>query len=297
MLRFSVVLCSRNRAEQVERCLESLDVGTIVELGGEIVLVDSNSTDATPGVMRMFMKRNPALRSALVQVDEPGLSIARNAGVQAASGNILVFLDDDVYLDKGYFVKALQRLEVLSPDIDFVGGRILLFDKTDSRYGCKFGTAYWECPPGSTIRPGVFQGTNLCARRKAYDAVGGFDDSFGPGKKYRCDDVDFIARAVAAGSRGAFDPELVVFHHHGRKDGEDTIKLDRSNLLASGAFYASMVMQGHRKYFLGGVFYSLAISAKRAIPRTPRLEWGGKAFFLFWSGFRDYWREAKHRSS
>lgn len=291
--RFSVILCSRNRAGQVENCLRNLDVGAIKALGGEIVLVDSNSSDVTPRIMRKFMRQNPALQSVFVQVDEPGLSIARNAGVRASSGAILVYLDDDVYLAEDYFVRALERLEVRSPGVDFVGGRILLFDETDSRYGCKFGTKYWECRPGSIVRPGVFQGTNLCARRRVYDAVNGFDDAFGPGKKYRCDDVDFIARAVALGCRGAYDPNLVVFHHHGRKDGKDTVDLDRSNLAASGAFFASMVRQGHRKYFLSAVFYSLAVSAKRIVPRQPRLEWGGKAFILFWSGFFDYWLDTE----
>ena len=291
MRRFSVILCSRNRASQVSKCLASLNLAPLAALDGELVLVDSASTDTTLDVFHRFKAENSQIPCKVLTTNEPGLSIARNAGVKNSSGGVLVFLDDDVYLGDEYISKVLALLEDPSSYIDFVSGRILLFDPTDSRYGCKFGTRYWEAGPGSTVRPGQFQGTNFCATREVYERVGGFDDELGAGKQFRCEDVDFVARALSAGFRGAYDPQLEVFHHHGRKNGEETRDLDRQNLYAAGAFYSKMTISS-QAYKLPAVWFSCASAARRLIPRRTKLAPGWSAMREFWQGFKDY-REAR----
>ena len=55
----SVILCSRDRSEQVSLCLERFDMSELVKLSGELVLVDSASSDNTREVFDRFKAQNP----------------------------------------------------------------------------------------------------------------------------------------------------------------------------------------------------------------------------------------------
>jgi glycosyltransferase involved in cell wall biosynthesis len=82
----SVVVPTRDRARVLERCLAALaDQGA-----GEVVVVDDGSTDDTPKVL----EANGWVRS--VRLGGEGRSAAKNAGVAAATGDLVLFLDDDV---------------------------------------------------------------------------------------------------------------------------------------------------------------------------------------------------------
>src|SRR3546814_9709199 len=65
---------------------------------------------------------------------------------------------------------------------------------------------------------------------------------FGAGTPFACEDVDALARAAAAGWRGAYDPRPLVYHHHGRKTREDALRLRRVYDTARGAYYAKCIM-------------------------------------------------------
>jgi glycosyltransferase involved in cell wall biosynthesis len=118
----SVVVCTRNRATQLSEMLSSftklnIPEGTI----WEVVIVDS-STDSTAEVIRSFQSALPIKR---VFYPEPGLSKARNAGVDAAQGRYLVWTDDDVHVEPDWlaaFLEAFRRW----PEAAVFGGKVTL---------------------------------------------------------------------------------------------------------------------------------------------------------------------------
>jgi glucosyl-dolichyl phosphate glucuronosyltransferase len=90
----SVVICTWNNSRRLAVTLEAVSHCVIPDgLAWEVVLVNNNSTDGTAAAARAFADRLP-----LVYVEEPrqGLSRAKNAGLGAASGRLVVFADDDV---------------------------------------------------------------------------------------------------------------------------------------------------------------------------------------------------------
>jgi glucosyl-dolichyl phosphate glucuronosyltransferase len=130
-LSSSIVICTKDREADLARCLDSLLGQT--RLPDELVVVDGGSDDAETQVAR-FREAVPACRVHYLR-SEPGLTRQRNAGIRAATGDIVHFLDDDVILDAPY-VEAIQGTYEAAGADDVVGvSPLLRLDRTPSRLG------------------------------------------------------------------------------------------------------------------------------------------------------------------
>jgi hypothetical protein len=117
----SVVICTWNRCESLRSTLESLTHVTIpAGQEWEVVVVNNNCSDGTDEVLKAFQTKLP-----LRTVFEPalGASRARNAGVAAASGDLLLFTDDDVELDAGWMTAYCAASDAW-PDAWYFAGAI-----------------------------------------------------------------------------------------------------------------------------------------------------------------------------
>ena len=244
----ALIICTRDRAALLERFLEHLPEEEIRALGAQVVVVDNGSRDQTSVVLERFQGRAPfALRT--IREPRPGLGYARNAGLDNSDAALIAFTDDDCYLGPAYLSTAVA--EFASNVFQYGGGRILRYDATDSTIACNEATRREIVPPGSFMTSGKFQGASLIVRRDVFLQIGRFDPEFGAGTRFRCEDIDLVARASMAGFTGAHIPGLVIYHHHGRKPGAQTRRLARDNDYACGAYYAKFILNGHRNFVLG----------------------------------------------
>ena len=94
VLKISVVVCTYNRAQLLSACLESICSNLLPDC--QLLVIDNGSTDNTKQVVEGF--RWPTY----VPESRPGHSSARNAGVAASTGDLIVFTDDDVVVDPGW---------------------------------------------------------------------------------------------------------------------------------------------------------------------------------------------------
>src|ERR1051326_8892366 len=120
-MRFSVIIATYNRAEELVKTLESLKG---LESSGpwEVIIVDNNSSDNTCEVVLERVESFPVpLR--YVMEKEQGRSAALNAGIRIAQGEILAITDDDVRVDPMWLRNAEHALERLG--CDYVGGKAL----------------------------------------------------------------------------------------------------------------------------------------------------------------------------
>lgn len=117
--RLSVVICTRNRAELLRRCLEG--VAAQLRPADEIVVVDNGSSDHTRSVLAGFEGRLP-LR--VCTLPEPSIPRARNAGARAATGDILCYTDDDAVPDPTW-LSTIERTFARDANIGIVGGDVL----------------------------------------------------------------------------------------------------------------------------------------------------------------------------
>ncbi|MFA5411669.1 MAG: glycosyltransferase family A protein [Candidatus Omnitrophota bacterium] len=114
----SVVIPTFNRAKILEEALTSLAAQT--RIPDEVVVVDNNSSDNTKEVVESF---NHGLKIKYVLEPTQGTSTARNTGIKNASGDIIVFFDDDCVADKEW-LHYLEQPFLGDPFIGVVGGEI-----------------------------------------------------------------------------------------------------------------------------------------------------------------------------
>ena len=94
--RVSVIIPTVNRAKLLQICIESLERQTISRETYEIVIVDDGSTDETPLIAQTLAERGGV---KYVRIPASGIAAAKNAGIQAASGSLVLFADDDDIAD------------------------------------------------------------------------------------------------------------------------------------------------------------------------------------------------------
>ncbi len=130
MIYVSIIICTYNRAVDLGRVLDSFRYQNVDE-PTEIIVVDNNSDDHTGTVVA---QAKDALKDSIAvsYVFEPvqGLSVARNAGMDAARGEILAFLDDDAAPDPGW-LQAMTRFFRANDQVNAIGGPVRPVFETD----------------------------------------------------------------------------------------------------------------------------------------------------------------------
>jgi glycosyltransferase involved in cell wall biosynthesis len=127
----NVAICTWNRAALLSQTLESM---TRMERPGvpwELIVVNNRSTDDTKRVLDAFASRLPLRR---VFEAEPGLSHARNTAIRHATGDYIVWTDDDVLVDKNW-LRAYERAVKRWPEAAVFGGPVTpKFEGTPPRW-------------------------------------------------------------------------------------------------------------------------------------------------------------------
>src|ERR1043166_8445137 len=108
----SVVVPIYNVEEYLEPCLESIARQTVQDL--EVIMIDDGSTDRSGEIAAAFAERDP--RFKLVTKENGGLSSARNAGAEHATGEFLAFLDSDDLLPLGAYELLVTPLQETGSD-------------------------------------------------------------------------------------------------------------------------------------------------------------------------------------
>lgn len=213
----SVVVCTAGRRRAALRaCLDSLRA--LDDPAFEIVVVD-NGREAT-------VAADEVLTAGCRVVREPrrGLDRARNAGVAAASGDVIAFVDDDCEVDRGWL--ASVRAAFADPAVGAVTGRVRpasLAQPSERWFEAWFSfdrgghpRRFAPPPPDVAAFPGALgTGCNMAFRRAALDAAGPFDEAIEVGTLVGGGgDLDMFARVLDAGEQVAYVPEALVVHHH-----------------------------------------------------------------------------------
>ena len=116
-MKASVIIPTRNRADVLARCLESLTCQTLPAEAFEVLVIDNGSTDHTPDVAENY---GSLLQLTYVTAPEPGLHVGRHEGMRRANTDVLMFADDDIEAEPGWVEAVVQTLE--NPNIALVGG-------------------------------------------------------------------------------------------------------------------------------------------------------------------------------
>jgi glucosyl-dolichyl phosphate glucuronosyltransferase len=212
----SIIICSYNRSSDVSECLGALIPQ--VDAEAEIILVDSASDPKNQAEMARLARRYPAVN--LTRVDQPGLSLARNRGVQLAAGEWVVFLDDDAIPFPDWFRKLLAVAASAAPTQAVIGGGIYprwpdgMNGEHLSRRWKMFLSLAEDDKPGSVKDGYTVNGANYAIRRHVLLDIGGFSEKLGRvgASLISGDDCLVTESVLEAGFSAGFDPAFKVYH-------------------------------------------------------------------------------------
>ena len=121
-MRLTVAICTWNRAASLDRTLRSVAAAEPLRvLAREVLVVNNRCTDGTDAVLARHAGAVPDLRR--IWQPERGLSHARNAAVDAATGDYVLWTDDDVVVERNW-LRAYEESLLSHPEAAFFGGPI-----------------------------------------------------------------------------------------------------------------------------------------------------------------------------
>lgn len=217
----SVIICTYNRAKYIYHVLESIAEGDFPKQNYEIILVDNNCTDNTKDELARFRATWPDVDLKYFLETNQGLSYARNRGIKEATGDILVYVDDDAFVNKNYLSNYFD-LFLRRKDIDAAGGPIIPHYEGGNEpswmtYHLKrlltgylyFGNTEKDFP-GDNF-PG---GGNSAYRKEVFERVGLYNVDLGRkgGDLGGGEEKDIFAKMKASGMRFVYTPGSILHH-------------------------------------------------------------------------------------
>ena len=220
----SVVVVSRDRPEMLRRCLVSL--AQVDHPPYEIIVVSNEEGYAAVEACGF------AQDIKFVFFDEPNISDARNAGIIAAAGDIIAFIDDDAVAEPLWLLNLtapIQQMDAVGAG-GFVRGRNGISFQWQGRTIDRLGYDHpVDVPEVSLVPNAKTEGTNMAFRRDVLINLGGFDTAF----RFYMDETDLNWRLAEQGLPVAIVPMAQV-HHGYSASGRRTAKRVPTDLFDIG---------------------------------------------------------------
>jgi O-antigen biosynthesis protein len=219
----SIVVPTCDRPDDLRRCLASL-VTQVTRHTVEILLVDNRPAS---GSARAVASEFPGIR--VIVEERPGLSFARNAGIAAATGSIIVATDDDVTAPEGWIERLVAPF--VRPEVLCVTGNVLPLElETESQ--CRFeaygglGKGFrpfevdraWFDSQRTAVPTWILGATANAAFRAAIFRnahIGLLDEALGAGTPTGCsEDTYLFYKILKSGGTIVYEPSAYVWHRH-----------------------------------------------------------------------------------
>ncbi len=186
MPNISVIIPAYNAENTIARTIESVQKQTFSDF--ELIVINDGSTDRTAEIVQNIED----IRLKLFSYENGGLSVARNRGIQNASGNYLAFIDADDLWTKDKLEKQLAALEA-NPDAGVAYSLTCYIDEQDNLlYRCNSISFEGNVLKQLLLTNFLINGSNPLIRQQAIKSIGNFDPSL-----KSSEDWDYYLRLAA----------------------------------------------------------------------------------------------------
>lgn len=246
----SVLVCTRNRPESLLRTVRSILADPSSDF--ELIVMDQSERLESQQILAPFA-RDPRLRYTRTYARGKGASL--NEGLRLAHGSVVTCTDDDCEAPPGWPRAMADAMEahpkaaivfcnVLPEPHDPALGYVPAYERTTERLLSSVGDA----------KRGLGLGAGMALRREAVLSFGGFDETLGPGARFRSgDDWDISLRALLHGWQIYETPAISVLHYGFRTLAEGREHSLR-DWIAIGALCAKPIRAGHLRALSVGVW-------------------------------------------
>jgi O-antigen biosynthesis protein len=224
----SILIPFRDEPRLLRSCVDSIVATTRMHASVELVLIDNGSSDPETLTLLERLGDQPGLR--VVCDPQPfNWAALNNAGARRATGDVLLFLNNDIEAHQNGWLSALCA-QALRPDVGAAGARLLYPDRRVQHCGLVVGLTgaaghvlggLGGNDPGylrmavSARECSAVTGACLATRRDVFERLGGFDEELG----VDLNDVDYCLRAALLGLRTIYEPAAELIHHESPSRG------------------------------------------------------------------------------
>lgn len=221
----SIAICTKDRANHLENTLDSLaGVQNPSHLTVELIVVDNNSTDHTAHVVHN--QDVPFSEKRLVPEPRVGLAHARNTALDNASGDIVLFTDDDVRFPENWIAEMTRP--IVDGGADAVAGGVRIAPHLERSWMKPWHRAFLASSDRIEDDPVTdMLGANMAFARYVLDEIPKFDPRLGAGQLGLSEESLFALKLYRAGFRIAPAFDVEVEHHF------DSSRLSRDSFLSA----------------------------------------------------------------
>ena len=215
-IKVSVIAPVHNTADYLYEFLDSVLGQSLREI--EVICVDDGSTDASAEIVEEYMRKDSRLR--LVEQSCSGAAVARNAGLELASGKYVIFLDSDDFFERDFLRLMFEQIEEHGAEIAFCGG--YTYDCKSSRDAPNpniFKTGYMDglkVISRSEIPNSLFQVTSPAPWNKLYSRKFIIDNELRFQNVSNTNDLYFFVTAFASARSIVCVPDRLVYYRINR---------------------------------------------------------------------------------
>ena len=234
MIKISACIATWKRADKLKDIIFLLEDQTLPKSEYEIVVVDSKSPDHTNQTIKKLQKRFDNI--VYIEDADNVLAAKRNAGVYNANGEVIVFMDDDVYPTRGFLEAHYNANQ--KPSNTFFCGQIRFPTDDIERsnyYYFRDQQHLKEKDVGRELSFNNIVVMNLSFRKEYYDVTGEVDERF---IGYGCEDIEFGWRVKRAGFHIKYLPEALAIH---REDSSNIVEY--GNKLYKSGLYGNRILK------------------------------------------------------
>jgi len=213
----SVVMATYNRCASLDQAIQALLNQRTNGLEYEVIIVDNNSNDGTAAKVQAYAAQDRRLN----YVFEPrqGVAYGRNAGINVATGALIAFCDDDVWVAPDWLQRLYDALGKY-PDADFIGGKVIPVWKKAPPQWLKADMPPLALQDRGDVPFRVTQENQIClisaclgVRRRALERAGLFDPETqrvkdGVGST---EDYDWELKIWQKGGHGMYVPDAICY--------------------------------------------------------------------------------------
>jgi GT2 family glycosyltransferase len=209
----SIIIVNWNGAAHLPVCLAALRAQTYRHF--KVIVADNASHDNS---LALLARDYPEVKVVALS-QNLGFTGGNNAGIRAASGEIIILLNNDTEVDPHWLAEIVATFE-RHPEAGIVASKMKLFDRRDTFHtagdfyrldGVPGNRGVWEIDRGQYDREEyVFSacGGSAAYRKSMLDQIGLLDEDF----FYSCEDIDLAWRAQLAGWKCVYAPKAIVYH-------------------------------------------------------------------------------------
>ena len=130
MFKYSIIIPVYNSEKTINRCIKSIVEQNYKNF--ELILVDDGSTDNTYEILKSYQRNNDKI--VVLHKENGGPGKARNLGLQHCTGDYIIFVDSDDYIEKDYLKKINNKLKESDSDIVFISSVMETDNGTINKY-------------------------------------------------------------------------------------------------------------------------------------------------------------------